>query len=100
MQITVFSIRFTDGAWREFLHECNGEEAEAVVDSASAKAFEEFRYSAPNYTDYLVGAGYVFNCAQVPRDKPVEGDTLIVGVQIDGKVVRHASEIEHLLTRR
>lgn len=100
MRIVVFAVRFIDGVWKECQHTCSDEEAEAVTDSSRAKAFEKFRYSAPNYADYLAGAGYVFNISLGPPDKPAEGDTLVIGVQVDDKIVRHASEINHLLARR
>lgn len=100
MQITVFAIRFRDGAWKEYQHNCSPEETNAVLDSAKAKAFERFRYRSPQYADYLAGASYIFNVARGTEDMPAEGDTVVFGVQVDDVVVRNTISREHLLERR
>ncbi len=100
MQINVFAIRFTGGTWKKCEHYCSQEEADAVIESARAKAFESLRYQTPQYADYLAGAAYVFNVAYGLPDKPAEGDMLVVGVQVDGKTVRYTTDVEHLLERR
>ena len=97
MQITIFAARFAGNSWKEYQHLCSQEEAEAVIESAKAKAFEKFRYQTPQYADYLAGAGYVFNVAYGSQDKPAEGDSLVLGVQLDDKIVRHTTDIGHLM---
>ncbi len=100
MQISVFAVRYSNGVWKEYQHHCSKEEVKAVVDSASAKAFERFRYRTPHYVDFLAGASYVFNVARGPDDKPSEGATVVFGVQVDGTIVRNTMDHEHLLARR
>lgn len=100
MQITVFAIRFKDGAWKEYQHNCSPEEAKAVLESASAKAFERFQYRTPQYADYLAGASYIFNIARGTEDLPSEGDTVVFGVQLDDVVVRNTMSRDHLIERR
>ena len=99
MEIAVLAIRFVDGSWKEYQHFCSREEVDAVLNSAAAKAFEKFRYSAPQYADYLAGAGYVFNVKRGADDRPAEGDTLVYGVQVDGNVVRHTMDRDRLVAR-
>jgi hypothetical protein len=53
MEMMVFAIRYEDGAWKEYVHDCTNEEIEAIVDSAMAKAFERFRSGTPDHTDFL-----------------------------------------------
>lgn len=100
MQITVFAIRFKDGAWKEYQHICSPVEGEAVLESAKAKAFERYRYQTPQYADYLAGASYIFNVARGAEDRPAEGDTVVFGVQVDEVVVRHTMSREQLIARR
>jgi hypothetical protein len=97
MQIVVIAIRFKDGAWKEYQHNCSKEEIEAVIDSTAAKAFERFRYRTPEHADFLAGASYVFNVARGTRDNPAEGDTLVLEVQISGKLAPMTLDREYVL---
>lgn len=99
MQITIYAIRFNQNVWKEWEHSCNKGEVEAVVDSAKTKAFEYFRYRKPQYTDYLEGARYIFNVARGLPGNPVEGDTQVYGVQIDGTVVRQTEDLAQHFTQ-
>ena len=99
MQFTVFAIRFQDGAWKEFKHHCSPAEDEAILESARAKAFEQFRYLTPQYADYLAAASYIFNIARGANSTPANGDTVVFGVQVGDKVIRKAKDIRHMLAR-
>ncbi len=83
MQISVFAIQYISGEWKEYEHTCSPEEVESVIDSAKAKAFEQFRYSNPQYADYLEGAQYVFDVVRGLPDAPAEGDIQVVGVLME-----------------
>jgi hypothetical protein len=90
--IIILAIRFKNGAWKDWEHTCSEEEVEAVVDSARAKAFEQYRYRNPSYADFLDGARYIFNIIRGPLEKPMEGDTRVYGVSLDKKVIRRIEE--------
>ena len=53
MLITILANRFEDGVWKDWEHSCNAEEAEGVIDSANAKAFDHGRIGRPVLIDYL-----------------------------------------------
>jgi len=38
MKIVVLAERFENGAWRDWEHNCDDQEVDAVIDSANAKA--------------------------------------------------------------
>lgn len=83
MQISVFAIRYISGQWKEYEHICSPEEVESVIDSAKAKAFEQFRYPNPQYADYLEGARHVFDVVRGLPNAPAEGDIQVVGVLME-----------------
>ena len=51
MQITIFATRFEGGAWKDWEHACTYVEAEAVIDSANAKALDHGRIREPVLID-------------------------------------------------
>ena len=94
MQIMIFAVRFERGAWREWKHICDENEAGAVVESGRAIALEHNRPQTPLRIDYLEGARYIFDVARGLRGKPTEGDTHICGVKVDEAVIGQVEELE------
>jgi hypothetical protein len=93
MRITIFALRFEGGSWKDWEHDCDKEESEAVVDSASAKAFDNGR-GKPTYADFLEGARYIFDVAFGPRENPQEGDTEVFGVLVDQIVIGRFEQMQ------
>lgn len=82
MRIIVFADRFEGGKWISWEHTCDGEEADAVLDSASAKAFCRSFSHLLTDSDYLEGARYIFGIARGPFDNPAEGDLRVTKVVV------------------
>ena len=95
MKIVLLAERFENGNWIDWEHTCNGEEVEAIADSAQAKACDRSRVPTPSYVDYLSGARYIFDVAYGPRDEPKEGDTRAYAAIVDGVLIGEYSKIEH-----
>lgn len=100
MLITIFAVRFLAGVWKDWEHLCNEEEVDAVADSAKAKADEREPGGTPTFTDYLLGARYIFNVAFGPPENPKEGDTSVYGVLVDEVVIARFQQLrEHFALR-
>ena len=66
--ITIVTTQFLGGVWKDWEHTCNEEEADAVVDSARAKADEHSPAGTPDSVDYFPGARSIFDVAYGPPD--------------------------------
>ena len=94
MLIHILATRFEDGVWKDWEHNCNAEETEAVIDSAYAKAIEHGRFGEPVFVDYLEGARYMFDVAFGSSESPREGDTQVYGVLVGEMVIANYQELE------
>ncbi len=94
MRITIFALRFEGGVWKDWEHNCDEEEIEAITDSASAKALDNGRLGRPTYVDFLEGARYLFDVAFGPRETPQEGDTEVFGVLVDRMVIGRFEQMQ------
>jgi hypothetical protein len=94
MRITIFALRFEGGVWKDWEHNCDEEEIEAVADSASAKALENGRPAKPTYVDFLEGARYIFDVAFGLRENPQKGDIEVFGVLVDRMVIGQFEQMQ------
>jgi hypothetical protein len=94
MLITIFAIRFEGGVWTDWEHLCEGEELEAVFDSAKAKAVDHGRPGNPLYSDYLEGAKYIFNVAFGSAESPREGDTDVYAILVGEMILGNYQELQ------
>ena len=97
MQITIFATRFEGGAWKDWEYACTYVEAEAVIDSANAKALDHGRIREPVLIDYLEGSRYIFDVAYGTMNSPRDGDTKVYGVLLGGMVIAEYQKLERHL---
>lgn len=83
MQINVFAIRYSGGSWQEYQHVCSPEEAKAIIEAGEGKADDRFKYRIAQDGEVLARVSDIFNVARGQDDHPVEGDTVVFGVQVD-----------------
>jgi len=96
LQIVVFTLQFKNGVWKEYKHNCNSEEIDAVIESTTARTFEG-RYRAVNHADYVAAVNYLFTVTHSGDGNPVDGDTLVLDVQGDEDLVPAAGHFEYAL---
>jgi len=94
MKIVVLAERFENGAWRDWEHNCDDQEVDAVIDSANAKAADR-KQSQPSYIDYLAGAAYIFNVAYGPQEDPKQGDMRVYGVIVNEMLIGKYDKVQH-----
>lgn len=100
MQILViYGIRFEQGEWRLWEHNCGYDEIVAVLDSAIARTNQD-QSGQPTYMDYFEGSRYIFDVAYGSREQPVEGDTRVYGVRADRMLVGDFEGLKAHFARR
>lgn len=92
MEIIIFGRRFSDGNWKKWEHTCSEEEVLWVEDSAVAKAQDRSHFGTPLPIDYLRGARYIFDVAYGRPDSPIDGDTRVLAVSVNGVRVESSKE--------
>ena len=87
MRIVVFAEQFRNGCWDVWEHTCSAKEADAVLESARAKAIGRTLKGQPSHKDLLESARQMFDVAHGPADNPTDGDIRVYCVCLDKLVI-------------
>lgn len=87
MEIVVFAEQFRNGSWDVWEYQCNPIEANAIVDSAAARAGGRVTNAKPIHDDYLESARCLFDVARGTPVSPRSGDTRVYCVCVDKLVI-------------
>jgi hypothetical protein len=98
MDILIFAKRFCNGNWVAWQHQCTEGEAEAVADSARAKAQDRLNFDSSDGDDYLAGARYIYDVAYGLLDHPRDGDTRVHAVSVNGMLIAMSEEPARQIT--
>lgn len=82
MKMTIFALRYEENTWKEWAHACDENEAAAIVESVGSFAMQHELSGPPKNDFYLEGARYIFDVMRGTQDKPVHGDTRVIGVTV------------------
>lgn len=87
MEIVVFAEQYRNGDWEVWEYECNPVEAQAIMDSAAARASARETNTKPVLDDFLASARGVFDVTNGSPAYPRNGDTRVYCVCVDKLVI-------------